>query len=109
VDADPRSNEFDRIAILLVQGEVQMQAGLDAEGARSMAESLKRARALSTLPPAPAALLVASILEREAISLRKAHHNNDAKVLEGERKQALTGVRAGCGGCTVSVSSLLAK
>ena len=109
VAADPTSNEIDRITILLVQGEMQMQAGFENEGAQSMAESLKRARALSSLPPATSALLEASILQREALSMRKAHHKDDAKVLEGERKQALTAARAGCGGCTVSVDSLLAK
>lgn len=107
VTNDHASIEIDRIAILLVQGEVQMQAGFVTEGAQSMTEALKRARALSGPPRRASATLEASILEREAASLRKAHHKDEAKVLEDQRRQALTAARAGCGGCTVSVNSLL--
>lgn len=106
---DPTANEVDRIAILLAQGELQMQVGRETEGTQSMTEALKRARALTGLPPTTSALFQASILEREVISMRKAHHKDDAKVLEDQRKQALTAARAGCGGCTVSVNSLLAR
>jgi tetratricopeptide (TPR) repeat protein len=106
---NPASNKVDAIATLLVQGEVQMQAGLETEGKQSMTEALKLARSLTGLPPATSATLEASILEREVASLRKAHHIEDAKVLEGEMKQAQSAARAGCNGCTVSVMSLLPR
>jgi len=106
---DPGSNDVDAISTLLVQGEVQMQAGMEAEGKQSMTEALRLARSLTGLPPVTSAALEASILEREVASLRKAHHNDDAKLLEGEMKQAQSAARAGCSRCTVSVSSLLSQ
>ena len=104
---DLASNSIDAIAILLVQGEIQMQAGIDTEGEASMAEALKRARSMTSLPPVTHAAFEASILHREAVSLRKAHRDQDAKVVEAEMKQAVEAASSGCNGCTVSVMSLL--
>lgn len=104
---DLNSNSIDAVAILLVQGEIQMQGGMDAEGEQSLAEALKRARSMTGLPPATQASLEASILDREATSLRKAHHNDEAKVLEAQMKRAIATASSACNGCTVNVASLL--
>lgn len=104
---DSGANRIHAIAILLVQGEVQMQAGLEEAGKQSMTEALGRARALSDLPAATSMALQVSILQREAASLRKAHRDHDAKVLEREMKQVQSTAGAGCGGCTVNVTALL--
>ena len=100
-------NSIDAIAVLLVQGEIQMQAGMDAEGKASMAEALKRSRSMTSLPPVAHAAFEASIMHREAVSLRKAHRDQDAKAIEDEMKQAQEAASSGCNGCTVSVMSLL--
>jgi hypothetical protein len=104
---DSAANRIHAIATLLVQGEVQMQAGLEESGKRSMTEALDRARSLHGLPPAMSAALEASILRREAVSLRKAHREQDAKVLEREMKQVESVARTACGGCTVNVTALM--
>jgi tetratricopeptide (TPR) repeat protein len=101
------ANSIDSIVTLLVQGEVQMQAGLETEGEQSMTEALKLVRSRTDLPPAMSSSLQASMLERAAISLRKAHRNQEAKVLEEQVRQAKSAASAGCSGCTVSVSSLM--
>lgn len=103
------TNSIDSMVTLLVVGEVQMQAGLEREGEQSMMEALRLARSRTDLPPGMSSALQASMLEYAAISLRKAHRNQEAKVLELEMKQAQSAARAGCNGCTVSVTSLLPR
>lgn len=104
-NSDP--NSIDAVTILLVQGEIQVQDGLQGAGVQSMREALRRARSLTTLPPSTSANVQISILRREAASLHKAHLDQDAKSVEVEMKQAESAARAGCNGCTVSVTSLL--
>ena len=103
------ANSIDSMVTLLVMGEVQMQAGLEREGEQSMTEALKLVRSRTDLPPGMSSTLQASMLEYAAISLRKAHRNEEAKVLEDQMKQAQSAARAGCNGCTVSVTSLLPR
>ena len=98
---------IDAVAIQLVEGELQVQAGQESAGVQSMREALRRARLLTMLPPSASASVQASILRREAASLRRAHLDQDAKSVEVEMKQAESAARAGCGGCTVNVTSLL--
>jgi tetratricopeptide (TPR) repeat protein len=100
-------NSIDAVTVLLVEGEIQVQAGQVSAGVQSMREALRRARALTMLPPTASASVQASILRREAASLRRAHLDEDAKTVEVEMKQAESAARAGCNGCTVSVTSLL--
>lgn len=101
------ANSIDSMVTLLVLGEVQMQAGVEKEGEQSITEALKLVRSRTDLPAAISLGLQISMLERAAISLRKAHRNQDAKVLEDQMKQAQSVASAGCNGCTVSVTSLL--
>jgi len=101
------ANSINSMVTLLVQGEVQMQAGLESEGEQSITEALKLERARTDLPPVMSSTLEASMLEVAATSLRRAHRKQDAKALEEQMRQAQSAARAGCGGCTVSVSSLL--
>ena len=103
------ANSINSMVTLLVQGEVQMQAGLESEGEQSITEALKLERSRTDLPRVTSSTLEASMLETAAISLRKAHRNQDAKALEEQMRQAQSAARAGCGGCTVSVSSLLSQ
>lgn len=107
--ANSAANSIDCIVTLLVQGEIQMQAGLESEGRQAMAEALRLARTRTDFPPAMFATLEASILQREAASLRRAHHNQEANILEAQMKQAQSAASAGCNGCTVNVSSLLSR
>ena len=106
---DPAANSIDDVGTLLVQGEIQMQAGLELEGQRSMAEALRLARSMTDLPRAISAALERLILEQEAFSLRRAHRNQEAKVVEDQMKHVESAARSGCNGCTVNVTSLLPK
>ena len=101
------ANSIDSMVTLLVVGEVQMQAGLEREGEQSMMEALRLVRSRTDLPPGVYSGLQASMLQYAAISLRKAHRNQEAKVLEGQMKEVRSAASAGCDGCTVSVTSLL--
>lgn len=103
------ANSIDSMVTLLVVGEVQMQAGMESEGERSIMEALKLERSRTDLPPVTSSTLEASMLEVAANSLRRANRKEDAKALEEQMRQAQSAARAGCGGCTVSVSSLLSE
>ena len=107
--ANSAANSIDCIVTLLVQGEIQMQAGLESEARQAMVEALKLARSRTDFPPAMFATLEASILQREAASLRRAHHSQDADILEDQMRHAQSAARAGCNGCTVNVTSLLSR
>jgi tetratricopeptide (TPR) repeat protein len=99
-------NSIERISIWLVQGQIQMKAGLQAEGEESMKQALRLVQSRTDLPPAYLVALELVILRAQRASLKAAHRKEEAKYAEEQIRRIEAEAPAACNGCTVSVAGL---
>lgn len=102
-------NSIERISVRLVQGETQMQAGLQDDGARSMKEALQLAQSRKDLPTPYFVTLQLAILRAQRTSLKAAHRKQEAKQIEDQIARIEADAPAACNGCTVSASALMSS
>jgi tetratricopeptide (TPR) repeat protein len=102
-------NSIERISVRLVQGETQMQAGLQDDGARSMKEALRLAQSRMDLPTPYFVTLQLTILRAQRASLKAAHRKQEAKHVEDQIAQIEADAPAACNGYTVSASALISS
>ena len=82
-----KENSIEMISVWMVQGQVQMQAGLQADGDQSMNEALRLAQSRTDLPRPYFVTLQLSVLRAQRTSLRAAHRNQEAKHVEDQIAQ----------------------
>lgn len=104
-----QENSIEMISIWLVQGHVQMQAGLQADGESAMNEALRLAQSRTDLPPPGFVALELTILRAQIITLKAAHRKQEAKYAEDQIKRIEADAPTSCTGCTVSASALIAS
>lgn len=102
-----QENSIETISIWMVQGQVQIQAGLQADGEQSMNEALRLAQSRTDLPRPYFVTLQVTILRAQKTSLKAAHRNQQAKHVEDQLAQIEADAPAACPGCTVSAESLM--
>lgn len=102
-------NSIEMISIRLVQGQTQMQAGLQEDGERSMNEALRLAQSRTDLPTPYLVNLQLTILRAQRTSLKAAHRKQQAKDVEDQIARIEAKAPAPCNGCTVSASALMSS
>jgi hypothetical protein len=95
------------ISIWLVQGQVQMHAGLQADGEQSMNEALRLAQSRTDLPRPYFVTLQLTVLRAQRASLKAAHRKQEAKHVEDQIARIEADAPAACAGCTVSAPALM--
>jgi hypothetical protein len=102
-----QENSIEMISIWMVQGQVQMQAGLQADGEQAMNEALRLAQSRTDLPRPYFVALELAVLQAQRNSLKAAHRKQEAKQVEDQIARIEADVPAACTGCTVSAASLM--
>jgi tetratricopeptide (TPR) repeat protein len=102
-----RENSIEMISIWMVQGQVQMQAGLLAEGEQSMNQALRLAQSRTDLPHPYFVALELAVLRAQRTSLKAAHRKHQAKNAEDQIARIESDAPAACSGCTVSAPALM--
>jgi tetratricopeptide (TPR) repeat protein len=102
-----QENSIEMISLWMVQGEVQMQAGLQADGDQSMNEALRLAQSRTDLPRPYFVALELAVLRAQRNSLKAAHRKQEAKQVEYQIARIEADAPAACTGCTVSAVSLM--
>ena len=100
-------NSIEMISIWLVQGYVQMQAGLQTEGQLAMNEALRLAQSRTDLPRPFFVALQLAVLRAQAVALKAADRKQKAKHAQDQIAQIEAEARSRCNGCTVSVAALV--
>jgi tetratricopeptide (TPR) repeat protein len=104
-----QENSIEMISIRLVQGQIQMKAGLQADGEEAMNEALRLVQSRTDLPRPYFVTLQLVVLRAQRTSLRAAHRKKEAKHVEDHIRQIEAGTPAACAGCTVSAASLMSS
>jgi tetratricopeptide (TPR) repeat protein len=102
-----QENSIEMISIWMVQGQVQTQAKLQADGEQSMNEALRLAKSRTDLPRPYFVTLQLTVLRAQRTSLKAAHRKQEAKHVEDQIARIEADVPAACTGCTVSAASLM--
>lgn len=106
----PRSlpeNSIERISIQLIQGKIQMKAGLEADGEKSMKQALRLVQSRTDLPLPYFVTLELVVLRAQRTSLKAARRKQEAKYVEDQIRRIEAEAPATCTGCTVSAASLM--
>ena len=104
-----QENSIEMISIWLVQGHVQMQAGLQAEGENAMNEAWRLAQSRTDLPRPYFVSLQLTVLRGQLVTLKEAHRKQEAKYVEDQIRRIEADAPTSCTQCTVSASALLAS
>jgi tetratricopeptide (TPR) repeat protein len=102
-----QENSIEMISIWLVQGQIQMKAGLQAEGEQAMNEALRLVQSRTDLPRPYFVTLQLVVLRAQRTSLKAAHRKHEAKLVEDQIAQIEAAAPAACTGCTVSAPALM--
>ena len=102
-----QENSIEIISIWLVQGQVQMKAGLQADGEQAMNEALRLVQSRTDLPRPYFVTLQLVVLRAQRTSLKAAHRKQEAKHVEDQISRIEAEAPAACTGCTVSAASLM--
>jgi tetratricopeptide (TPR) repeat protein len=102
-----QESSIEMISIWLVQGQVQMKAGLQADGEQAMKEALRLAQSRTDLPRPYFVALELVVLRAQRTSLWAAHRKPEAKQAEDLIRRIEADAPPVCFGCTVSAESLL--
>jgi tetratricopeptide (TPR) repeat protein len=102
-----QENSIETISIWVVQGQVQMQAGLQSDGEQSMNEALRLAQSRTDLPRPYFVTLQLTVLRAQKTSLNAAHRKQQAKHVEDQIARIEADAPAACTGCTVSAPALM--
>jgi tetratricopeptide (TPR) repeat protein len=104
-----QENSIEMISIWLVQGQVQMQAGLHAEGEQAMNEALRLTQSRTDLPRPYFVALELAVLRAQRTSLKAARRKQEAKHAEDQIRRIEADAPAACTRCTVSAASLMSS
>jgi tetratricopeptide (TPR) repeat protein len=104
-----QENSIEMISIWLVQGQVQMRVGLQADGEQAMNEALRLAQSRIDLPRPYFVTLELTVLRAEKTSLKAAHRKQELKHVEDQIAQIEADAPVACAGCTVSAASLMSS
>jgi tetratricopeptide (TPR) repeat protein len=104
-----QENSIEVISIWLVQGQIQMKAGLQADGEQAMNEALRLVQSRTDLPRPYFVTLQLVILRAQRTSLKAAHRKQEAKHVEDQIARIEAEAPAACNGCRVSVGSLMSQ
>jgi tetratricopeptide (TPR) repeat protein len=102
-------NSIEMISIWLVQGQIQMKAGLQADGEQAMNEALRLVQSRTDLPRPYLVTLQLVVLRAQKTSLKAAHRKQEAKHVEDQIARIEADAPAACTGCTVSAPALMAQ
>jgi tetratricopeptide (TPR) repeat protein len=102
-----QENSIEMISLWLVQGQIQMKAGLQADGEQAMNEALLLVQSRTDLPRPYFVALQLVVLLAQRTSLKAAHWKQEAKHAEDQISRIEAEAPAACTGCTVSVGSLM--
>lgn len=102
-----QENSIEMISIWMVQGQVEMQAGLQADGEQSMNEALRLAQSRTDLPRPYFVALELAVLRAQRTSLKAAHRKEEARQVEDQISRIEAEAPAACAGCTVSAPALV--
>jgi tetratricopeptide (TPR) repeat protein len=102
-----QQNSIEMISIWLVQGQIQMKAGLQVDGEQAMNEALRLVQSRTDLPRPYFVTLQLVVLRAQRTSLKAAHRKQEAKHVEDQISRIEADAPAACTGCTVSAASLL--
>jgi tetratricopeptide (TPR) repeat protein len=102
-----QENSIEMISIWTVQGQVQMQAGLQADGEQALNEALRLAQSRTDLPRPYFVTLQLTVLRAQRISLKAAHRKQEAKHVEDQIARIEADAPVACTGCTVSAPALM--
>jgi tetratricopeptide (TPR) repeat protein len=102
-------NSIEMISIWMIKGQIQIQAGLQAEGEQAIDEGLRLLQSRTDLPHPVSVALELAILRVQASSLRAAHRKQEAKRTEDQIARIEAEQPATCRGCTVSAAALLSQ
>jgi tetratricopeptide (TPR) repeat protein len=100
-------NSIEMISIWLVQGQIQMKAGLQADGEESMKQALRLVQSRTDLPRPYFVSLELTVLRAQRTSLKAAHRKQEAKHAEDQIRRIEADAPATCNRCTVSAASLM--
>jgi tetratricopeptide (TPR) repeat protein len=104
-----QENSIEMISIWLVQGQIQMKVGLEAEGQKSMEQALRLVQSRTDLPMPYLVALELVILRTQRATLKAAHRKEEAKNAEAQIRRIETESPAACNGCTVSAAELISS
>jgi len=104
-----QENSIEMISIWLVQGQVQMRVGLQADGEQAMNEALRLAQSRIDLPRPYFVTLELTVLRAQKTSLKAAHRKQELKHVEDQIAQIEADASVACAGCTVSATSLMSS
>lgn len=79
-----QENSIEMISIRLVQGQIQMKAGLQADGEQAMNEALRLVQSRTDLPRPYFVTLQLVVLRAQRTSLKAAHRKQEAKHAEDQ-------------------------
>ncbi len=104
-----QENSIEMISIWLVQGQIQMKAGLQKDGEQAMNEALRLVQSRTDLPHPYFVTLQLVVLRAQRMSLKAAHRKQEAKHVEDQIARIEANNPIACNGCTVSVGSLMSQ
>lgn len=94
------------ISIWLVQGQIQMKAGLEAEGEQAMKQALKLLQSRTDLPQSYFVAMELVLVRAQRTSFKAAHRKQEARYAEDQIRQIEADAPLACTGCTISARSL---
>jgi tetratricopeptide (TPR) repeat protein len=97
-----QENSIEMISLWLVQGQIQMKAGLQADGEQTMNEALLLVQSRTDLPRPYFVTLQLVVLRAQKTSLKAAHRKQEARHVEDQIARIEADAPAACTGCTVS-------
>jgi tetratricopeptide (TPR) repeat protein len=100
-------NSIEMISIWLIQGQIQMKAGLEADGEQSMKQALTLLQSRTDLSQPYFVTLELVVLRAQRTSFKAAHRKEEAKYAEDQIRRIEAEAPAACNGCTVSVAGLM--
>ncbi len=104
-----QENSIEMISIWLVQGQIQMKAGLQADGEQAMNKALRLVQSRTDLPRPYFVTLQLVVLRAQRTSLKAAHRKQEAKHAEDQIARIEADAPAACNGCTVSAPALMSQ
>ena len=104
-----QENSIEMISIRLVQGQIQMKAGLQADGEQAMNEALRLVQSRTDLPRPYFVAMELVVLRAQRTSLKAAHRKQEAKHVEDQISRIEADAPPACAGCTVSAASLMSS
>lgn len=104
-----QENSIEMISIQLVQGQIQMKAGLQADGEQAMNEALRLVQSRTDLPRPYFVTLQLVVLRAQRRSFKAAHRKQEAKHVEDQISRIEAETPPACAGCTVSAASLMSS